>query len=115
MLLSCEFPDLVKAVDISAIHKGSDPTSKINCRPISVPSAMSKVFGRLLERQIVPFIDPKILTLLCVCIKKYSAEHALIHVTEKIRKTLDSKGVTGMISMDLSKALDCMPHDLLIA
>lgn len=32
-----------------------------------------------------------------------------------IRKTLNSKGVAGMISMDLSKAFHCMPHDLLIA
>ena len=28
MPLSCEFPDPLKAVDVSAIHKGSDPTSK---------------------------------------------------------------------------------------
>ena len=59
MLLSCEFPDLLKAVDVSAIHKGSDPT-------ISLPSAMSKVSERLLEKQIVPFIDTKISTLLRV-------------------------------------------------
>ena len=115
MLLSCEFPDPLKAVDVSAIHKGSDPTSKRKYRPISVPSAMSKVFERLLEKQIVPFIDTKISALLCAYRKKYNAEHALIRVTEKIRKTLDSKGVAGMISMDLSKAFDRMPHDLLIA
>ena len=116
MLLSCEFPDLLKAVEVSAIHKGSDPNSKIIYRPISVPSAMSKVFERLLEKQIVPFIDTKISTLDVRIQKKlYSAEHALIRVTEKIRKALDSKGIASMISMDFSKAFDCMPHDLLIA
>ena len=115
MLISCKFPDRLKAVDVSAIHKASDPTSKVNYRPISVPSAMSKVFERLIEKQIVPFIDTKISNLLCAYRKNYSAEHALIRVTEKIRKMLDSKGVVGMISMDLSKAFDCMPHDLLIA
>ena len=76
---------------------------------------MSTVFERLLEKQIVLFIDTKISALLCAYRKNYNAEHALIRVTEKIRKTLDSKGVAGMISMDLSKAFDCMPHDLLIA
>ena len=115
MLLFYEFPDLLKAVDVSAIHKGSDPTSKINYRPISVPPAMSKVFERLLEKQIVPFIDTKISNLLCAYRKNYSVEHVLIRVTEIIRKTLDSKGIVGVISMDLSKAFDCMPHDLLIA
>ena len=50
MLLSCEFPDLLKAVDVSAIHKSSDLTFKINYRSISAPSAMSKVFEPLLEK-----------------------------------------------------------------
>ena len=52
--------------------------------------------------------------MLCTYRKKYSAEHAIIRVTEKIHKTLDSKDVAVMISMDLSKAFDCRPHDLLI-
>ena len=42
-LIFCKFPDRLKAVDVFAIHKASDPTSKVNYRPISVPSAMSKV------------------------------------------------------------------------
>ena len=47
-------------------------------------------------------------------IEKHNAEHAHIRVIKKIRKTLDSKGVVGMISMNLSKASDCIPHDLFI-
>ena len=31
------------------------------------------------------------------------------------RKTLDEKEVVGMVLMDLSKADDCLPHDLLTA
>ena len=76
---------------------------------------MSKVFKRLLEKQTVPFVDTKVSNLLCAYRKKYGAEQGLIRVTEKIRKTLDSKGVVGMISMDLSKVFDCIQHHLLIA
>ena len=65
VLLSCEFSDLLKVLDASAIHKGSDPTYRINYMPISVPSAITKVSERLLEKQIVPFIDTKISNLLC--------------------------------------------------
>jgi len=34
---------------------------------------------------------------------------------EKWRKYLDKKGIIGVILMDLSKAYDCLPTELLIA
>ena len=47
--------------------------------------------------------------------KKYSTEHALIAMIEKARKILDKGGTFGALLTDLSKAFDCMTHDLLIA
>ena len=32
-----------------------------------------------------------------------------------VRRCIDKGGVTAMVLMDLSKAYDCLPHDLLIA
>ena len=34
---------------------------------------------------------------------------------EKWRKYLDQNKIVGALLMDLSKAFDCLPHDLLIA
>ena len=43
------------------------------------------------------------------------AGHLLIKLVDRWRKCLDRSGVVGTILMDLSKAFDSLPHDLLIA
>ena len=42
-------------------------------------------------------------------------QHALIRLIEKWRQCLYASGIVGTILMDLSKAYDCLPYDLLIA
>ena len=62
-----------------------------------------------------PFAKSKISRLLCGFREDHSAQHALFRLIEKCRKCLDDGGVVGMLLMDLSKAFDCLPYDLLIA
>ena len=47
--------------------------------------------------------------------ENYSTNHVSIRLTENWKKTLDEKFLVGTVLTDLSKALDCIPHDLLIA
>ena len=44
--------------------------------------------------------------------KGFSTEHCLFVMTERWRKYLDKGGINGAISADLSKAFDCILHDL---
>ena len=53
--------------------------------------------------------------LLCGFRAKYSTQHALFRMLQKWQASLDSSGKVGAILMDLSKAFDSLPHDLLIA
>ena len=53
--------------------------------------------------------------MLCGFREGYSSQDALFRVIEQCRKVLDRSGKVGMIPMDLSKAYDCIPHDLLLA
>ena len=44
-----------------------------------------------------------------------STQHAVFRVIETWKKCLDESGLMKTILIDLSKASDCIPHDLLIA
>ena len=53
--------------------------------------------------------------LLCGFRKAHSTQHALFKLLHSWQKELDNSGFIGTILMDLSKAYDCLPHDLIIA
>ena len=53
--------------------------------------------------------------LYCGFRKAHSTQHALFRLIQKWQAELDSGGYVGTILMDLSKAYDCLSHDLLIA
>ena len=45
----------------------------------------------------------------------HSPDHALIRSVQQCRKSLDNRGIVGMVLMDLSKDFDYISHELLIA
>ena len=47
--------------------------------------------------------------------KGHSTQHCLISIIEMWRKSLDEGKIAGAILTDLSKAFDCLSHDLLVA
>ena len=65
--------------------------------------------------QLYEYIEHFLNQLLCGFRKAHSTQHALFRLLQKWQKGLDSVGFIGTILMDLSKAYDCLPHDLLIA
>ena len=60
-------------------------------------------------------MEPVMSVYLCGFRKGYSTQHALMRLIEKCREFLDKHGHAGALLMDLSKAFDCLDHDLLIA
>ena len=114
-IYNCRFPDELKEANVSPKFKSKDATAKPNFRPISILPSVSKIYERVLKNQITPFFQDKLSVILSGFRESYSTQHALIRVFELWRRCLDSSGIVGTILMDLSKAYDCLPHDLLIA
>ena len=109
------FTEGLKKADLTPIHKKDDANEKSNYRPISLLPSISKIFERVMEKQISMHVDRFLSPFLCGYRKGFNAQYALVSVINKWRISLDNKGYSGAILMDLSKAFDTLNHDLLIA
>ena len=109
------FPDELKSADVTPIFKKGDSTDVKNYRPVSVLPVMSKIFERILQKQINEYIDKFMSPYLCGFRKGYSTQHALLALIENWKTSLDQGGYAGSLLMDLSKAFDTLNHDLLLA
>ena len=112
---SGEFPSSLKLADIIPVHKKDETTLKSNYRPISLLPTVSKIFEQIMFSQINDFIQDKFNPLLCGFRKGHSTQHALFNLLQNWQKSLDRGEIVGTLLMDLSKAYDCVPHDLLLA
>ena len=68
-----------------------------------------------MHNDIYKFMENKLSPYLCGFRKGYSTQYCLLAMLEKFRKALDKKEKFGALLTDLSKAFDCLNHDLLIA
>ena len=109
------FPPNQKLADVSPIFKALDRLTKDNYRPVSILPALSKITERLLFYQIEQYMEGKLSMYQCGFRKGMNAQNCLLFMIEKWRKCLDNKGKTGVLLTDLSKAFDCLNHELLIA
>ena len=75
---------------------------------------MSKVFERLLDKQIEIFTSNKLSTKLPDFRKNYNAQYCLTYMLEKRKNSLGKGKHVGVVFMDLSKGFDTINHDLLI-
>ena len=101
---------------IPSLKPGGDIIDKCSYRPVSILSTLSKIFENLLLDQMKCFVDSKLSKLSkCGFRTGFSAQYCLIIMIENLRMSIDKKMSSGILLTDLSKAFDCLVHDLLIA
>ena len=111
---SSDFPDSLKLAEVSSQFKKGDSLNKMNYRPVSVLAAMSKIYGRVMAKQLSSYFMNIFSTLLSAFRQKYSCQSSLLNMIHCFKNALDNGEFVGCISMDLSKAFDCLPHSLII-
>ena len=114
-IISGIFPDKLKMADVTPAYKKEDPSMKENYRPVSILPPISKLFERIMYEQIYNYMNDHLSDYLCGFRAGYSTQSCLILMLEKWKKALDKKKMAGALLTDLSKAFDCINHELLIA
>ena len=105
----------MKLVNVTPVHKMGNRSEKDNYQPVSIWPNPSKVFKRCIYNQIVQFFDKILSKYQCGFRKGHSAQYSLIVLLEKWKESVDQGHVFGALLSNLSKAIDCLSHNLLIA
>ena len=95
-------------------HKKDSLLEKTNYRPITVLPAFSKVFERILHIQMSKHFESTLHKYMFAYRKFHGCPAALLTLTEQWKAELDKHNVIGTAVIDLSKAFDCLPHQLIL-
>lgn len=116
ILTTSVFPREWKVARILPIPKHGTELSLDNMRPISILPSLSKVVEYTIKNQVMRFIDDR--KLLHDCQYGFrqgrSTNLLLMGLTETVRKCLNEREVSVLVSIDISKAFDQLKHSLLV-
>ena len=109
-------PDIFKVAQTIPIFKKGSKLATSNYRPISLLSNLNKILEKLMFNRVFKFLDEQkcFYNLQFGFGEKHSTTHALIEITETIRKALDNKTFACGVFIDLQKAFDTVNHAILI-
>ena len=77
-LIKAEFPNELKLADVTPIFKKEDPFGANNYRSVSALPSVSKIFERILHRQVSSYVDQFLSTFMWGYRKGFSAQQALL-------------------------------------
>ena len=110
-----QFPFFLKRANVAPHFKDDDRTAEKNYRPVSNLLILSKLYEGNMSDQMKQYMEDYISPYIFGYRKSHGPQPCLLNMIEMWRKGLDEGKVAGAILTDLSKAFDCISHDLLIA
>ena len=109
------FPSILKIASITPVFKKGNRNSKDNYKPVTILPNISKIFERCIFRQLSNYMDQFLSKYQCGFRKGYSTQYCLLSMLEKWKSAVDKGKSFGALLTDLSKAFDCLSHELLLA
>ena len=82
---------------------------------MSILTSHSKLFEDIMFIQLTEHFDKIFHNYLAAFRKGFGCATTLLRLAEDWKKDLDKQQYVGAVLMDLSKAFDCLPHDLILA
>ena len=104
-----------KTALVRPIYKKDDRGKIKSYRPVSLLNGFSKIYERFLHDSLSNFSDKILSKFVSAHRKSYISNHVLLKLIEEWEKSQDHKNISGAVLMDLSKVLDCIPHNLFVA
>lgn len=110
------FPDRLKFAIVKPLYKKGDKEDVNNYRPISLLTALSKIFEKIMYSRVVSHICKNDILSKCQFgfQKGLSTDHAIYTFTDLIVNSLNNGKRPIGIFCDLSKAFDCVNHEILL-
>ena len=109
------FSEELKRSEVILLYKKLDPLKKENYRPVSLLPHVSKIFERIIYKQINTYMEDKLSKYMTGIRKSHGTQHLLVTLLEKWKKAVDNGEYVSVLFLDLSKAFDTINHDLLLA
>ena len=110
------FPDNTKIASVVPVDKGKPGKyGVLSYRPVSILNVFSKIYKKVIKNQLMSYFEKYFSPFISAYRKSYSTQQVVIRLLEEWREKLDKNFVVGAVLMDLFKAFDCIPRDLVIA
>ena len=110
------FPKLLKIAKVIPVYKANDKQDITNYRPISILHPISKVFERIIFKQLLGFLNKfSLLNKNQYGFRPHrSTTQAILDNLNFIYENLDNDYTVISIFLDFSKAFDCIDHAILL-
>ena len=109
------FPSVLKTAKVVPAFKKDSKLEHSNYCPMSLLSNIEKILEKLIYKRLYTFLNNNniIYNLQLGFRQQYSTSHALIDITENIRKGLDDGSIACGVFVDIQKASDIVDHQIL--